>query len=179
VEAITTRVAPSLEAVSGTLTQLCIDKSLPGAWPGEVEVGYELGVAVGKLRRLKDLAIGLLEDGRAYHAVAQGLAAGGGDRPLPLLRRLGVVLREVDDHADLLTSLLLPGVRVFGSIHYNVQSALLMACALRKAGFRHTWAECFEFDTVIEHEDALRAIVECKVVSAIATCRDWDFSRFN
>jgi hypothetical protein len=57
-------------------------------------VGYELGVAVGKLRRLKDLALDLSEDGRAYHAVAQGLAASGGDRPLPLLWRVRGCLKS-------------------------------------------------------------------------------------
>jgi hypothetical protein len=77
-----------------------------------VDVGYELGVAVGKLRRLKDLALGLSEDGHFYHAFAQGLAASGGDRPLPLLWRVWVS-SEVKTNADLLASLLLPSVRVF------------------------------------------------------------------
>jgi hypothetical protein len=52
VNEVRSRVAPGLEAVAGSLTHLHL-----GGWGlDEVEMGYELGVAVGKLRRLKDLA---------------------------------------------------------------------------------------------------------------------------
>jgi hypothetical protein len=76
-----TRVAPALEAVAGTLTELFLTTPDDGCW---VERGYELGVAVGKLRWLKDLALDLSKDGQAYHAVAQGVAISGwGGAPSP------------------------------------------------------------------------------------------------
>jgi hypothetical protein len=164
---VRTRVAPALEAVAGTLTHLDIHKTLGTyniecPWRGDpVEVGYAFGVAVGKLRRLKNLALDLFRDGRAYHAFAQGLAASGGDRPLPLLWRVGVV-SEVADNADLLASLLLPSVRVFRSSQDDSRPALLTACALRQAGYQHTWA----VNCPWRMEHAIQAIAQC-----IAQCR--------
>jgi hypothetical protein len=138
-EEVRSRVAPGLEAVAGTLTHLCLDKSPRGEFPSDDSfVGYEFGVAVGKLRRLTDLALGLSEDGHFYHAFAQGLAASGGDGPLPLLWRV-VLSSEVKTYADLVASLLLPSVRVFRSCHCDVRGALLTACALRQAGYMHIW----------------------------------------
>jgi hypothetical protein len=81
-EEVRSRVAPGLEAVAGTLTHLRL-----GWRCNEVSVGHELGVAVGKLRRLEDLALDLSDDGRVYHAFARGVAGSGGGRPLPLVRR--------------------------------------------------------------------------------------------
>jgi hypothetical protein len=140
---VSTRVAPALEAVAGTLTHLKFETGeelVRGDWlSDEVEVGYELGVAVGKLRRLKDLALDLSYYGRVYDAFAQGLAASGGDRPLPLLWRVSI-LRKLFRDADLLTSLLLPSVRVFRSFDLHERDALVTACALRQAGYKHAWA---------------------------------------
>jgi hypothetical protein len=86
IEEVRTRVAPALEAVAGTLTHLHLGKWVRDAWlGGKLETAFKVGMAVGKLRRLKDLALDLFRDGRAYHAVAQGLTVGGGARPLPLL----------------------------------------------------------------------------------------------
>jgi hypothetical protein len=130
---VRTRVAPALQAVAGTLTRLHLD-----GWASEsVDMGYEWGVAVGKLRRLKDLALGLSYDGRFYHAFARGLTASGGNPPLPLLWRV-VQSGGVGSHADLLASLLLPSVRVFVSDHWDAQAALMTACAVRQAGYKHT-----------------------------------------
>jgi hypothetical protein len=146
-EALRTRVAPAFEAVAGTLTHLY----LVYGWPfdTEVGVGYELGVAVGKLRQLKDLALNLSQDGRVYHAVAQGLAASGGERPLPLLWRLRVgVHHDVYENVDLLASLLLPSVRFFGTCHDSRQHTIVTACALRRAGYKHTWAVRLSRDVV-------------------------------
>jgi hypothetical protein len=71
-EKMKTQVAPALEAVAATLTELSLESSEDGEWlDDEAAVGYELGAAVGKLRRLNDLALDLFRDGRAYHAVAQ------------------------------------------------------------------------------------------------------------
>jgi hypothetical protein len=184
-EAVRTRVVPAFEAVAGTLSQLHLRHDAHSGPGGkEVEVGYELGVAVGKLRRLKDLRLDLSRDGRAYHAFAQGLAASGGERPLPLLWRVGVV-SGVTTNADLLVSLLLPSVGVFISRPTfnerdiisrptsNDREALLTACALRQAGFKHTWAvEC-----PWEVEDAAGAIAQCSLGDVLLHCRSWDAGR--
>jgi hypothetical protein len=143
-EEVRTRLAPGLEAVAGTLTHLHLEHSTDYAYTSEdvemddqrsddVDVAYELGVAMGKLWRLKDLALGLFEDGRAYQAMAQGLAASGGDRPLPLLWRL-MVPREVLDNCDQVASLLLPSVRVFISFHCNKHAPLLTGVLCGKRG---------------------------------------------
>jgi hypothetical protein len=66
---VRSRVAPALEAVAGTLTHLNLSGLLAS---DEMEAGYEWGLAVGKLRRLKDLALSLSADGRVYHAFAPG-----------------------------------------------------------------------------------------------------------
>jgi hypothetical protein len=154
-EEVRSRVAPALEAVAGTLTHLEIHNWIDGE---ERRLGYELGAAMVKLRRLKDLALSLSEDGVTYQAFAQGLASSGGDRPLPLLWRIRVS-REVKTNAHLLTSLLLPSVRVFGSSHHCSRVARLKGCALRQAGYKHTWGvECPQ-----KVKDAARAIVQCRV----------------
>jgi hypothetical protein len=165
VEEVRTRVAPAFEAVAGTLTHLQFDKIHFDDWiEDEADVGYELGVAVGKLRRLKDLALDLSCHGRAYHAVAQGLAASGGDRPLPLLWRLLLGL-GVQEAADLVASLLLPSVRVFSSYHWESRESLLgMACALRQVGYRHTWVPTYEGD---DAQAVLRAIAPCIIPEQI------------
>jgi hypothetical protein len=135
VEGVRTWVMPALEAVAGTLTHLDLGKWIQDSWPSD-----ELRVAIGKLRRLKDLALTLSDNGHGHHSVAQGLVASGGDRPLPLLWRVTVGLM-VTENAHLVASLLLPSVRVFVSRHPYVsgtygrnREALLMACALRQAG---------------------------------------------
>jgi hypothetical protein len=138
-EEVRSRVAPGLEAVAGILTHVHLDKAWEGKWlSDEEDAGHELGVAVGKLRRLKDLALSLSNDGRLYHAFAQGLAASGGNCPPPLLWRVWVV-SHVTTNADLMASLLFPSVRVFGSWHFYPREALLTACVLRQAGYKHSW----------------------------------------
>jgi hypothetical protein len=80
-----------LEGVAGTLTHLHLSMNNRGVGlRNEGGLGYELGVAVGNLRRLQNLTLDLSSDGRAYRAVARGLAAIGGGCPLPLLWRLRV-----------------------------------------------------------------------------------------
>jgi hypothetical protein len=136
VEEVRSRAVPALEVVAGTLIQLCLEKDdFDIKWSSdEVDVGYELGVAVGKLRRLKHLELQLSKDGQVYHAFAQGLAASGGDRPLPVLWCVELP-SEVEANADQVASLLLPSVRVFDSSCCDLSPALLMACALRQAGY--------------------------------------------
>jgi hypothetical protein len=164
-EAVRTRVAPALEAVAGTLKCLDLHKTDNGTGPSDEEgVGYEWGVAVGKLRRLQDLALGVPRGRQVYHAAAQGLAASGGDRPLPLLWRLEIPSPTVA-HAELLASLLLPSVRVFTSSHFTFtdtdEVALLVACALRQAGYKHTWTPSLQCPGKVL--DATRALVQCRV----------------
>jgi hypothetical protein len=70
------RWACALEAVGGTLRRL----TLAAAWGGpDLPAGarYELGVAIGKLRRLRYLHLNIFRDGRDYMAVGRGVAASG------------------------------------------------------------------------------------------------------
>jgi hypothetical protein len=159
------RVAPALEAVAGTLTHLhfeMADYNNEGLSYDE-GVGYELGVAVGKLRRLKDLALALSRDGRVYHAVAQGLAASGGECPLPSLWRLEIA-SSVGSNADLLASLLLPTVRTFVSIHRTDQASILTSSALRQAGYKHIWAPVLHCSRTAFV--TLQAIAQCRLDEA-------------
>jgi hypothetical protein len=137
-EGVKTRIAPAFQAVAGTLTHLYLGSPMGRPWPGEEGLGYELGLAVGKLRRLKDFYLGLFDDGRAYPAMAQGLTASGGGRPLPLLWQL-TVDSDTKANAHLLASLLLPHVRVLNSSFEDDRNALLFACALRQAGYKPIW----------------------------------------
>jgi hypothetical protein len=166
---IRVRLAPAFEAVAGTLTHLHLGKpgySFYDEWlSDEVDVGYELGVAVCKLRRLKDLAFDLSEDGLIYHAVAQGLTASGADRSLPVLWRVRVSEPGEGYRAaniDLVASLVLPlpSVEVFVTLtsHY-----LLVACALRQAGYKHTWVTSgWNWP---EEVKAPREVAQCRVYS--------------
>jgi hypothetical protein len=179
VEKVRSRVVPAMEAVADTLTHLHLTK---GEWAEGIyvgrEVGYELGVAVGKLRRLQDLALGLSQDGRVYHGMAQGLAASGGEGVLPLLWRISLT-SEVKTNADQVASLLLPSVRVFRSYYFRIHAALLTACALRQAGYKHTWATCW---VVADGRDSsgtavLLAIAPCRIVALENHFDPWEMPR--
>jgi hypothetical protein len=140
VDEVRARMVPAFEALAGTLTHLHIDKTEWCSFTSDaVDLGCKLGVAVGKLRRLRDLSLDLWDDGRAYHAMAQGVTASGGDQPLPVLWQL-VIFSHIRANADLLASLLLPSVRFFISRHADIQAALLTACAVRQAKYKHAWA---------------------------------------
>jgi hypothetical protein len=132
--------------------------------------GARSGGCNKQARRLKDLALGISEEGRTYHAVSQGLAASGGDRPLPLLWRLGVTSVVTND-ADLLASLLLPSVWVFiSTLHSHDRSALLTACALRQAGYKHTWAPLNISRRVL---NAAQETAQCEIVADSRLIRHW------
>jgi hypothetical protein len=74
---------------------------------------------------------------------------------------------EVATSADLVSSLLLPSVRVFSSFHPDVPSAVLTACALRQAGYTHTWGLiCPALRASDEPCNTVRAVVACNVVDA-------------
>jgi hypothetical protein len=81
-EDVISRMAPGLEAVAGTLTHLYLSVSPKyQVRTCERDLGYELGLAVGKLRRLKGLTLDVSQYGSTYNAFAQGLAAIGGGPP--------------------------------------------------------------------------------------------------
>jgi hypothetical protein len=174
-EEVRSRVVPALDGVAGTLTHLHLVKHYGIKWVSdEFEMGYEFGVAVGKLRRLKDLSLVLSRDGGVYHAVAQGLAASGEEHPLPLLWRVKVG-PDVRYNADLLASLLLPlpSVRVFRASYSHIDhQALLTACAMRQVGYKHIWILPRGYSDDIP---AIRAIAPCTV---IRESFDWERAGF-
>jgi hypothetical protein len=73
------RLLRALDGLGGTLTRFeMTDRSSEAPNPSPdppYAVCYDLGVAIGKLRRLKDLSLSIAQNGRAYHAVARGLVA--------------------------------------------------------------------------------------------------------
>jgi hypothetical protein len=151
-------VAPAFEAVACTLTHLDLEDS-SGHQGDDVGAGYELGAAVGKLRRLKDLTLDVSQDGRFYHAMARGLTANGGDRPLPRLWRVSIS-RSISYHVESRVSLILPSVRVFSSCHGNSREALLTACALGRVGYEFVWGVHGQLTAA--HRDTALAIAQCK-----------------
>jgi hypothetical protein len=123
------------------------------------EMGFEFGVAVGKLRRVEDLGLSVFgHDGRVYHAFAQGLTASGGGDPLPHLWRVMLPYTS-DSNVHHVTSLLLPSVRVIFTSHCcdHRRGLLSIACALRQFGYKHTWAA--RWCNGDEMEDILRHLV--------------------
>jgi hypothetical protein len=167
-EKVRSRVVPAFEAVGGTLTNLRLLKGGFGEFGSDdLEECSELGVGVGKLRRLRDLTLDLFRDGRAYHAFAQGLAASGGGPPLPLLWRVGLI-STVYANADLLASLLLPSMRVFRTCFWNTRGPLLTACGMRQVGYKHIWGGTCREDV----RDAVREITECTLVESVLNVSD-------
>jgi hypothetical protein len=84
-------LARALEAAKGTLRRLNIICYIGGAYlDGMDGACRELGAAIAKLRRLRYLRLDLFDDGRAYHAVGQGLTAAGGCPELFELRLGGI-----------------------------------------------------------------------------------------
>jgi hypothetical protein len=168
-EEVRTRVVPAFEAVAGTLRRLQLENEAEGkSLLSEEGLLYEWGLAVGKLRRLNNLSLDL-GDGWAYLAVAQGLAVSGGDRPLPLLWRVEVA-SYLDANADLLASLLLPSVWVFVSSYLgDGRATLLVACALRQAGFKHTWITNYWLQA-----QGARAVASCRFRHVQCPDRFWN-----
>jgi hypothetical protein len=126
----------------------------------DVNMGYEFGVILGKLRRLQDLTLDLFRDGRADFEIAVGLAM---TDPLPLLRRVMVPL-DLKANPDQVICLLLPSVRVFGTVPVkNSRSTLLIACALRRAGYKHRVVLNLSSNQWKEAASTVHAIVGCRV----------------
>jgi hypothetical protein len=137
------RLAPALEAVAGTLTRLTIENELLHTRSSDTEnvdcvktACHEVGVAIGKLRRLRYLSLSLYQDGRSYHAMARSVAASGGCPELFELRLEGVI-----ENIESLTyepSLIVPSVRrlrLKGKC--SQESAQLLCCGLVRLGYRH------------------------------------------
>jgi hypothetical protein len=129
------RLRRALEAAAGTLTRLDISDN--SDWP-DVDtpetVCYELGAAIGKLRRLRSLTLGLTEDGRVYHAVARGLVESGG---CPSLFELS--FGRLSSNAECLTfepRLIVPSVRVL-RVTVLPDEAVMLSCGLLQVGYTH------------------------------------------
>jgi hypothetical protein len=130
------RLVQAFQAVAGTLRKL----SIRGSYGGDPcdEASYELGVAIGKLRCLSSLLLqDLHRDGRAYHALARGVAASGGCPQL-----FDVYWSGVERNLHWLTaepSLFVRSVRkVFiGGADCTEEEALLLCGGLVQTGYKH------------------------------------------
>jgi hypothetical protein len=131
------RLADAFEALGGTLEGLrvgdfgCVHMS-DGA-------SYELGGAIGKLRRLKSLQLTLNDGGavRTHHGVGRGLAASGG---CPELRKLWLHLVSNLSDFFLEPSLIVPSVRDFRiAALCTEEEALLLCCGLVQVGYKHSF----------------------------------------
>jgi hypothetical protein len=134
-------LARALASVRGTLRGLVLSSFRAGDLPAgadELPAGasYELGAAIGKLRRLSSLYLyGLFTDGRDYHAVGQGMAASGGCPELFEVRLTGVKTNH--DWLTYKPGLIVPSVRdlhIEGSA--TEEDALLLGCGLVQAGYQ-------------------------------------------
>jgi hypothetical protein len=135
------RLARALEGVAGTLKQLILTTEQPANLP--VGACYDLGAAIGKLRRLKRLVLVLCGDGQDFHAIGRGLAASGG---CPELVTVSV---NIDGrHVEWLTyepSVIVPSVRdlrIGGKC--TEEEELLLCCSLVQSGYR------FSFESTVE-----------------------------
>jgi hypothetical protein len=127
------RLARAFEAVAGTLKSL----TLSGLSGADLPAGacYELGAAIGKLRRLKSLCASLT-DGRDYHAMGRGMASSGGCPELFQVRLQG--LKGNVDWLSLEPSLMVPSVRdLYIGGRGTEEEALLLCCGLVQMGYRH------------------------------------------
>jgi hypothetical protein len=132
------RLARALEAVGGTLRRLTLS-SLGEVQDPPAEACYELGAAIGKLRRLAHLKLNLFSDGRDYHAVGRGGADSGGCSQL-----FKVAIDGPSKNIDWVTSepsLVVPSVR---ELHIagrgTEEELLLLCCGLVQAGYKHRLA---------------------------------------
>jgi hypothetical protein len=164
------RLARALEAVAGTLQRLSLfgppEQDPPAGAEQDPPAGacYELGAAVGKLRRLSHLSIGVFKDGRDFHYMGQGVAASGGCPKLFKVEASGIT-KSVDRLA-FKPSLIVPSVRdlsISGSC--TEDEALLLCCGLVEIGSRY----CFRYDLTLnqgasEHFSACwDALYKCRV----------------
>jgi hypothetical protein len=133
-------MAGAFEAVGRTLKKLAFSGSCGGYGLLPAGACYELGAAIGKLRRFRFPDIDLLNNGRDYHAVGRGVAASGGCPELFELR-----LDRVDKNLDLLAcepSLIVPSVRVPDFVGCGTEEeALVFCCGLVQMGHKRVFTE--------------------------------------
>jgi hypothetical protein len=149
------RLAHAFSGVAGTLKHLTLDAFPPrrlstfGALTPTPEDDLpesaccELGAALGQLKRLKYLSLGLFWKGRSYHAVARGLAASGG---LPRLFELDFA-RELAQREGWISdiewltckpSLIVPSVKRLAVRNVScTDQALLLFGGLAGMGYKH------------------------------------------
>jgi hypothetical protein len=131
------RLARAFEAVAGTLRRLTLLRDF-GVLKARLPAGtsYELGAAIGKLRRLSFLHL-QFKHGRDYHAVGRGMAASGGCPELFEVKLSG--LQRTLHWLTFEPSLIVPSVR---SLHLfcrcgTEEEALLLCCGLVQVGYKH------------------------------------------
>jgi hypothetical protein len=132
------RLGRALEAVAGTLLRLTLSCSRGDDLPDAA--CYELGAAIGKLRRLRFLSLYLFSDGWGYAAVGWGLAVSGGCPGLFELRLSG--LKKNLEWLTREPSLILRSVRNLQisttcSEDGAEEEPLLLFCALVEAGYKY------------------------------------------
>jgi hypothetical protein len=131
------RMARAFEAVGGTLRRLTLRRYGKDTLQS-YQRSYEVGVAVGKLRRLRHLEVDGFHDERHYHAVGRGVAVSGG---CPELYK--VTVDRIESNGVLLTcepSLIVPSVRDITISSYNFEeeeALLLLCCGLVQIGYKH------------------------------------------
>jgi hypothetical protein len=160
------RLGRAFEAVAGTLRRL----TLTGVFTGAREVAcYEVGAAIGKLRRLRYLELSLYTSGRNYHTLGQGLAASGGCPELFEIR-----LTEIHWEAELLIyhpSLIAPSVRALWiDASDNEVGLMLFCCGLTHTGYKYRVDFSFSSPStgypICWNSDLFKAIVRAGALDA-------------
>jgi hypothetical protein len=132
------RLANAFEGVAGTLRRLSLFSADGLKYDNKPAGCYELGVAIGKLRHLRDLYLELLREGPECHAVGRGMAASGG---CPELFRVQVDGFCATHWLTYEPSLIVPSVRdlsVYGisDIGIDEDDLLLLCCGLVQMGYK-------------------------------------------
>jgi hypothetical protein len=132
------RLGRAFEAVAGTLTRLSITRSFFHVLPEAAS--YELGAAIGKLRRLRYLELDMFQDARGYMAVGGALVASWSCPELFELHLTGVKENLLSLACE--PSLILPSVRnvritAWCSVEEADEEALLLCCGLAQAGYEY------------------------------------------
>jgi hypothetical protein len=127
----------ALEAVAGTLRRLTLDDGTQSDYLNSPAC-HELGLNIGKMRRLSYLSLRLSPDGKSYEDIGGGLAASGGCPPLFELhldgvkRNMGPLAYE--------PSLIVPSVRslhISGGVRWEGVEALMLYCELVQMGYKY------------------------------------------
>jgi hypothetical protein len=135
------RLSRAFEAVAGTLRRLSLrvgrgdeaETVLVGVPAG---AATHLGLAIGKLRRLRYLNLELLRDGLEYRDLARGIAASGGCPELFELR-IDFIEGHFGEFLDK-PCLVVPSLRNLKIFTHSAEDeALLLCCGLVHMGYRH------------------------------------------